>query len=87
MRAFLKQFLVVACVASSVAATLAASAAPATATQPNDVPAGAVERTDLRTAASRTFQLPGGKLLTQLFDKRIFYQAVRPHLGSQSIRD
>ena len=74
MRVAAKYLVVLVSVVLSLTILGAARPAPTAAAQPSGVPANAVERNDLRTATSRTFQLADGKMMTQLYDKPIFYQ-------------
>ena len=79
MRAAARHFVVLVSVVLALGAAGAARPAPAAAADPGGVPPTGIERPDLRTASSRTFQLADGRMVTQLYDKPIFY---RPDGGS-----
>lgn len=73
MRAASVRRLSVLLVATTMVVTAIGAARPATvmADEPDTTRDHRVERVNLRTASSRTYELPDGRMLTQLFSKAV----------------
>jgi hypothetical protein len=74
MRATAKHVVVLLSVVLTLGIAGASRPAPAAAQQPTTGSPPGTERIDLRTTTSRTFQLADGRMVTQLFDKPVFYR-------------